>query len=270
MVKQNIHTMKQPELGKRISELRKEKGLTQEELVEQCNINVRTIQRIEAGEVNPRTYTIKTILNVLGEDFTDKLMVKEDLKNHSFTLKEQKRLELSWISGIVLVILSSIVIVHSYMTRTSNWSDAITTIVLLLIVSLFFYLRGYKVLAVKFSNYLLKMSVYFGFFLLVLIFIGGKMGIDYLKFIGFFIGVTEILKGVGIYRLNSEFGERAKTIGVLKIIIGAFLILSTLNRVLLIPTFALIIFALIYQVIFIYKIFMKSKSTHDDTAHSLE
>ncbi|MDG2073883.1 MAG: helix-turn-helix transcriptional regulator [Polaribacter sp.] len=61
--------MKQPELGKRISELRKEKGLTQEELVEKCNINVRTIQRIEAGEVNPRSYTIKTILNVLDVDY---------------------------------------------------------------------------------------------------------------------------------------------------------------------------------------------------------
>ncbi|MDN3618874.1 helix-turn-helix transcriptional regulator [Polaribacter undariae] len=60
--------MKQPELGKRIFELRKRNGLTQEELVEQCNINVRTIQRIEAGEVNPRSYTIKIILEVLGED----------------------------------------------------------------------------------------------------------------------------------------------------------------------------------------------------------
>lgn len=38
--------MKQPELGKKISELRKAKGLTQEELVEKCNLNVRTIQRI--------------------------------------------------------------------------------------------------------------------------------------------------------------------------------------------------------------------------------
>ncbi|TDK43584.1 helix-turn-helix domain-containing protein [Algoriphagus formosus] len=58
--------MKQPELGKKISEWRKAKGLTQEELVEKCNLNVRTIQRIEAGEVTPRSYTIKTILEALG------------------------------------------------------------------------------------------------------------------------------------------------------------------------------------------------------------
>lgn len=58
--------MKQPELGKRISEMRKAKGLTQEELVELCNLNVRTIQRIEAGEVTPRSYTIKALFEALG------------------------------------------------------------------------------------------------------------------------------------------------------------------------------------------------------------
>ncbi|WP_192085299.1 helix-turn-helix domain-containing protein [Algoriphagus sp. Y33] len=58
--------MKQPELGKKISEMRKAKGLTQEELVELCNLNVRTIQRIEAGEVTPRSYTVKALFEALG------------------------------------------------------------------------------------------------------------------------------------------------------------------------------------------------------------
>jgi len=40
--------MNQPDLGKRIVELRKAKGLTQEELVAKCNLSVRTLQRIEA------------------------------------------------------------------------------------------------------------------------------------------------------------------------------------------------------------------------------
>ena len=63
--------MKQPELGKRIAEMRQSQGLTQEELVEKCNINVRTIQRIEAGEVTPRNYTIKAIFGALGSSVTD-------------------------------------------------------------------------------------------------------------------------------------------------------------------------------------------------------
>lgn len=57
--------MKQPELGKKILELRKEKGWTQEELVEKCNLNVRTIQRIEAGNVTPRSFTIKALFHAL-------------------------------------------------------------------------------------------------------------------------------------------------------------------------------------------------------------
>lgn len=60
--------MKQPELGQRILELRKAKGMTQEELVERCNINVRTIQRIEAGEVSPRSFTVRSIFDALEVD----------------------------------------------------------------------------------------------------------------------------------------------------------------------------------------------------------
>lgn len=60
--------MNQPDLGKKIAELRKAKGLTQEELVEECNLNVRTLQRIESGEVTPRSYTIRIIFNAL--DYT--------------------------------------------------------------------------------------------------------------------------------------------------------------------------------------------------------
>lgn len=57
--------MKQPELGRKIADLRKAKGLTQEELVDRCNLSVRTLQRIESGEVIPRSHTLKVILAAL-------------------------------------------------------------------------------------------------------------------------------------------------------------------------------------------------------------
>lgn len=57
--------MNQPELGKKIAELRKAKELTQEELVEKCNLSVRTLQRIQSGEVTPRSYTLKAIFAAL-------------------------------------------------------------------------------------------------------------------------------------------------------------------------------------------------------------
>jgi transcriptional regulator with XRE-family HTH domain len=61
--------IQQPELGKKIADLRKAKGLTQEELVERCNLNVRTLQRIESGEATPRTYTLKLIFEALEYSF---------------------------------------------------------------------------------------------------------------------------------------------------------------------------------------------------------
>ncbi len=63
--------MKQPELGRKIAELRKAKGLTQEELVEKCNISVRTLQRIESGEVSPRSYTTRIIFAALDFKTSD-------------------------------------------------------------------------------------------------------------------------------------------------------------------------------------------------------
>ena len=41
--------MKQPDLGLKVTELRKQKGLTQEMLAEKCEVSTRTIQRIETG-----------------------------------------------------------------------------------------------------------------------------------------------------------------------------------------------------------------------------
>ena len=60
--------MNQPDLGKKIAELRKAKGFTQEELVEKCNLSVRTLQRIESGDVAPRSYTLKLIFTALDYD----------------------------------------------------------------------------------------------------------------------------------------------------------------------------------------------------------
>ena len=57
--------MQQPDLGRRIAKLRRAKELTQEELANQCGINVRTLQRIESGSVLPRSYTIRLLSDVL-------------------------------------------------------------------------------------------------------------------------------------------------------------------------------------------------------------
>ena len=87
MVKSNpFLQMKQPELGKKISELRKAKGLTQEELVEKCNLNVRTIQRIEAGEVTPRSYTVKALFEALEFNYSEEVTSPNTFKKARFSI----------------------------------------------------------------------------------------------------------------------------------------------------------------------------------------
>ena len=62
------------EIGKRIRDIRKKKGLSQEELAESAKVNLRTIQRIENNESEPRGKTLNLICHVLQintEDILD-------------------------------------------------------------------------------------------------------------------------------------------------------------------------------------------------------
>jgi len=87
--------MKQPDLGLKVSELRKEKGFTQEQLAEDCEVTPRTIQRIESGDVEPRAFTRNSLSNVLEFD-----LGKNDLENERFWIAA---LHLSSMFCIVLV-----------------------------------------------------------------------------------------------------------------------------------------------------------------------
>lgn len=49
-----------------LKEERARQGLTQGELADKCRLDIRTIQRIEAGTVNPRSYTRRIINNAIG------------------------------------------------------------------------------------------------------------------------------------------------------------------------------------------------------------
>lgn len=106
MVKQTILTMKQPQLGQKIQEWRKAKGMTQEELVERCNINVRTIQRIEAGEVAPRPYKVKAILEVLEVKSEEVKELKLDGEEPAKPDQLRTWLRFSFVTGIIYLIFA--------------------------------------------------------------------------------------------------------------------------------------------------------------------
>ena len=71
--------MNQPDLGLKVSELRQQKGLTQEQLAEHCEVSPRTIQRIESGEVDPRAYTLHCLGEALEFDFGEENTGNENL-----------------------------------------------------------------------------------------------------------------------------------------------------------------------------------------------
>ncbi len=58
--------MKNIELGKRFKLLRMSKGLSQEQLAEEADLSLRTIQRIENGETEPRGDSLQKITRVLN------------------------------------------------------------------------------------------------------------------------------------------------------------------------------------------------------------
>lgn len=60
-------------IGEKIREARKKKGLSQEELAESAKVNLRTIQRIENKENEPRGKTLNLICSVLNINVEDLL-----------------------------------------------------------------------------------------------------------------------------------------------------------------------------------------------------
>ena len=71
--------MNQPDLGLKVTELRQQKGFTQEQLAEKCEVSPRTVQRIESGEVDPRAYTLQCLSTALEFDFMEDNTGNENL-----------------------------------------------------------------------------------------------------------------------------------------------------------------------------------------------
>lgn len=123
--------MKQPELGLKVAALRQAKNLTQEQLAEACEVSTRTIQHIESGEVDPRTYTLSMLKEILEFDFGEEQNEHESLwlaimhlsttvlallvpiiiwswkKNKSMAIREQGRLVLNFQITMTLLMFAA-------------------------------------------------------------------------------------------------------------------------------------------------------------------
>jgi transcriptional regulator with XRE-family HTH domain len=257
--------MKQPELGKIITNLRNEKGLTQEELVEKCNISVRTIQRIEAGEVTPRSFTIKTILAALDYNFENikSLFSNEDKTNWNLSKTQLFGLNLAIIAGIIYFFIGFVEVyfdldIEDFKTVQSS-TPIYISVKLISLVSMVFFYTGFVISGKVFSNYLLQIST------LAVIFTFGVIYVFdifcwftppaseeyFLVVFSIITGCVYVLNGVGVLRLKENLGNNLPQLtGILLIVTGATFIvvfLFIIGAFLLIPL-------TILQLILLYKI----------------
>lgn len=272
MLQSNTKTMKQPELGRKIFELRQQKGLTQEELVTMCNINVRTIQRIESGEVVPRNYTVKTILNALGENLEHfKELRKEStnpLQKIDFTfLKEfsffHLHLKIAYISGLVYFIIG-------FLEFAGDWSRyyednfifgeyGYITIKLIALFCYTLFMRGFHMVGSLCDKYLLKFSsvllillgvIFYGYDIISIYY--ARLDVEYVLISSsIFYGVAGMIFGFALLKLEEYLGVMATITGGLTIAASFFLVtvfLSWLGLIFLIP-------AVLLQIILLYKFF---------------
>jgi transcriptional regulator with XRE-family HTH domain len=269
--------MKQPELGKKISDLRKSKGLTQEELVDKCNISVRTLQRIEIGEVTPRSYTIKTILAALDYDLSTVTVGDGDNTNRSsgtlrklFLLEVDKdlspeflkdQLTIAWIAGVLFFLLGffeAAAETFRYQENRMVFSEPVyITLKVSVLVSFVLFQRGFVILGRVFDNYLLRIM---SFVLIVgeilttgydiaSVFYYPVERISVLSAEAFIYGGILIVYGVALRRLRTDVGGIARWAGLFEILAGCFfltIVLSFIGFFVLMP-------ANLLEIIILYK-----------------
>ncbi|HEY0055544.1 MAG TPA: helix-turn-helix domain-containing protein [Pedobacter sp.] len=256
--------MKQPELGIKLAEIRKEKGITQEDLVQKCNVTVRTIQRIESGDVTPRPLTLKLIAEALdcdwntfssptsslGEEKTNSWIYRAiftDLKDPN-TIALQ--LNLAWIAGIIYFLTGFPESAFEYdFFKNGALSVASPAYIMIKVIAMAAYAlfaRGFIIMGYKHHNNLLTYGAYLflSVFLLNYIFDIFSLGWDESDLKGFLVakaisfGIVEIIFGLGLIRIKESFGRAANYSGYLEIIAGLMFItvaLSPFGLVVLIP-----------------------------------
>ncbi|MDR0227779.1 MAG: helix-turn-helix domain-containing protein [Flavobacteriaceae bacterium] len=85
------------EIGTRLRELRIQKGFSQEELANRSGVTLRTIQRIEKGDNEPRGNTLQMLSTVLEVNIEDLIALKKT-EDHTVI----KTMYLSILVGVVI------------------------------------------------------------------------------------------------------------------------------------------------------------------------
>jgi transcriptional regulator with XRE-family HTH domain len=242
--------MNQPELGKKINEIRNQKGITQKDLSDRCNIDIRTIQRIESGEVFPRSSTIKLITNALELEYNE---FNGRDQNSQFTSESfQTLLIVSLVAGIIHLVnwlFYAPLMPHNLIHYSYNWLFSIIDV----ITTVFFYYGFFSIAKYSTNKLLAFASSFFmigGPVYLLSTIITGTLNISAGEHSGQLIicilGINCIFFGFGLLKTNSNMPVLYKSTAVLQFFIAPLFILpiGTLNVIgcwLNIPLYILLI-----------------------------
>ncbi|MFA9187155.1 helix-turn-helix domain-containing protein [Flavobacterium sp. FBOR7N2.3] len=102
-------------IGTKISKIRKQKGMSQEELSDLSKINLRTLQRIEKDENEPRGNTLKQICEVLKINI-EELLDYGKKEDNSYLIF----LHLSIISNIIIPLGNIILPLILWLNKRDN------------------------------------------------------------------------------------------------------------------------------------------------------
>ena len=249
--------------------------MTQEELCQGCNINIRSLQRIENGEVNPRAYTLKLISEQLNYDFwTEVAAAQEEQKKSWWDLNfvsapsdrtMAQHAKWGWIGGIIYFLLTIPDVLMGVWRYTDSLDGTASIIYVLvsvgIILSSILFFRAFSSLGRKLNQSILTISsnlimlliiVLYGYDLVTLNFdswsteVMGFMGFMHLMSLGF----AGIFFGIGLARTESTVGNAAKIAAILEIAAGvSFVVIITalVGLVLIFP-------AIIAEIILLHKV----------------
>ena len=161
-------------IGQYLKDARLKKGLTQEELALQTDISIRTIQRIEGGEVDPRSHTLHALASALDLEFESLLSSEiEELDINNKSQQDKLWLVLLHLSGILIFIFPPLII---WLTVGKNNKE-------------------FRTHAIDVMNFQISMFIYFaisGIAVLILI------GLPVVIFLGIFSNIVIIINTVKV------------------------------------------------------------------------
>lgn len=274
--------MQQPELGRRLTALRKERNLTQEELVEKSNVSVRTIQRVEAGEVLPRMSTVKILLEALGESPETFLTKPTNMETKTEQLEHLGRgiLLTAVIAGAIYlaaeICLTAMDI--AWFTKDRAWEQWLNLVYIglsvIMMTSYILFARGFILLSKLFENKLLTLGAYLmmaavvsvGILDMVTLFSENteQLWLPY-SIAALVSGTLTIVFGIALLRLQDGMGELARAAGILEILIGCTLVTVLLFFI----AYVVMVPAIIVEILVLYRGYeYLSKSTANQVALS--